>query len=468
MSSTAIAARPAPEPLFRQTLTFGMPLVVAMFLGALFNLVDLYIVARMDDPQVAVAAVTFGSLVNSIPHIIFNGIINAMLALVARYHGLGSRNKASVAAGQGLTLTVVLSFAFGLPPFLYAEEICRLLGAAGPVVAPATDYLAIMSAGTITMFLLLQVTGVLRAVGNSLIPLLLLGGSNVLNIILDIWFIFGGLGLEPMGVAGAAWATVAARLVFAVIGLAILYRGFLGIRLRRWMWNTRIQWDLLRIGIPSCMQWLVRMVSYLYILGFVAEAAPLAGVAATDAQAAFGVGLRLDSLVLFSGSGWGAAAATLVGLNLGRGRRDRAVRASWMALGLNMCMMLVFAGVYVLFADPLLQVMGFDVGEEANSSAVMDIGRTYLYVAAAGYVYLAVAVTFSQALAGAGATKFPMVLEVLAYGAIGYPLVQWAANNADVYGLRAVWLAAVALHLGVAIAYVIWFRLGFWTRKEIR
>ena len=63
------------EPLFRQTLTFGFPLVVAMFLGALFNLVDLYIVARMDDPEVAVAAVTFGSLVNSIPHIIFNGII---------------------------------------------------------------------------------------------------------------------------------------------------------------------------------------------------------------------------------------------------------------------------------------------------------------------------------------------------------------------------------------------------------
>ena len=86
-----------------------------------------------------------------------------------------------------------------------------------------------------------------------------------------------------------------------------------------------------------------------------------------------------------------------------------------------MAMMLLFAGAWVLFADPLLGFMGFDVGADRRREVVRQIGRTYLYVSSAGYVYLAVAVVLSQALAGAGATRFPFFLEVLAYGVVGYP-----------------------------------------------
>jgi putative MATE family efflux protein len=455
-------------PLLRASVSFGTPMVIAMALGSLFNLVDLYIVGRMPSPEIQIAAVTIGSLVNSIPMIIFNGIVNAIIALVARFHGLGNLRRANVAAGQGFILTVIMSLAMGIPPFIWAEEICVALGASGDVVAPATEYLEVVSLGTITMFLLMQITGAMRAVGNSMVPLILMGGANLLNVILDVWFIFGGLGLEPMGVVGAAWATVAARGLFAAAGVFLLYRGFAGIRLRRWMIQFRVMWSLLKIGIPSCLQWLVRMVSYLYILSFVAKAAPLAGQGVTEAQAAFGVGLRLDTLALFSGFGWGAAAATLVGQNLGRGLVDRARRATWIALGLNMMMMLIFAGLYVLFADELLAMMGFDAASGNDAGQVMDIGRTYLYVTSSGFVFLAVAVVISQALAGAGATKFPLLIELVMYGVVGYPFVEWAAGHAGEWGLRALWLAAVGLHLAVAILYVLWFHFGPWAKKEIK
>ncbi len=454
--------------LLRATVSFGTPLVIAMALGALFNLVDLYIVGRMDRPEVAIAAVTIGSLVNSIPMIIFNGIVNAIIALVARFYGLGNLPRANIAASQGLVLTLILSAIFGFLPWLYAEEICIALGAKGDVVEPATDYLAIVSLGTFTMFLLMHITGAMRAVGNSLVPLVLMGGANLLNVVLDWWFIFGGLGLEPMGVAGAAWATVVARGLFAIAGLLILYRGLAGLKLRSLVVRWQMMWQVLRIGVPSCAQWLVRMVSYLYILGFVARAAPLAGKGITEAQAAFGVGLRLDTLALFSGFGWGAAAATLVGQNLGRGRPDRAVRASWIALGLNIAMMLIFAACYVLFAEPLVGIMGFDLAVGTDAQQVREIGRTYLYVTSSGFVFLAVAVVLSQALAGAGATKFPLLIELVAYGFVGYPFVKWVAERSDIWGLRGLWLAAVALHLAVAIAYVLWFRFGPWARREIQ
>jgi putative MATE family efflux protein len=460
------ALRLTEEPLFRATVRFGLPLVVAMGLGAVFNLVDLWVVGMMPNARDAVAGVGIASTVNSIPPIIFNGIANAMLALIARNHGLGNRSRANLAAGQGLHLTLFLGVLFGVPPWLFAEEICVALGAEGGVVAPATDYLAIMSAGTITMFLLLHVTTALRAVGNSKVPVFLLVGSNLLNVGLDFWWILGGWGVEPMGAAGAAWATVASRGVFALLGLALLYRGVSGLRLRRVAWSWGPMATILRVGIPSCGQWVVRMVAAGYLIYFIAEAAPRAGEDLAAAQAAFTIGLRLDTLALFSGFGWGAAAATIVGQNLGAGRPDRAITASWIALGLNMAMMLLFAGAFVLFADDLIGFMGFD--QQAGGGDVLRLGRTYLYVNAAGYVFIAVALVISQAMAGAGATKFSMLLELATFGILAWPLGLWAAHNADRFGMRMLWLVAVALHLAIAVAYVVWFRLGTWARKELR
>jgi putative MATE family efflux protein len=475
--ASATGAADGREPLLKAIAAFGVPLVVAMAFGAIFNLADLLIVARFGDPEVSVAAVTIPSIVSSIPQIIFNGIVNAMIALVARTHAMGSHRRASFAAGQGVLLTIVAGVVFGVPPAIWADEINRALGAEGAVLPPANDYLAITSAGTIGMFLLLTVTGVMRAAGNSVVPVMLLLGANVLNVLLNLWWIFGGAGVPAMGVAGAAWATVVSRIVFAAIGMGFLWRGFLGIRVRRFAWHGKTLWALLVIGVPSCLQWLVRMTSYLYVLRFVAKAAPLAagltGAAlvgeeatrhVTEAQAAFGVGLRLDTLALFAGFGWGAAAATFVGQSLGRGQPERAVRASWIALGLNLAMMVGFAAVYVLFPDALLRLMGFGV---STDPATLELGRTYLYVSSAGYVYLAVATVVSQALAGAGATKFPLLIEVVFYGAIGYPLTAWAAGQADTYGLRGLWLVGVILHFTVAVAYVVWFRTGRWLRKEL-
>jgi Na+-driven multidrug efflux pump len=114
--------------------------------------------------------------------------------------------------------------------------------------------------------------------------------------------------------------------------------------------------------------------------------------------------------------------------------------------------------------------MGFDAGSngDVDVMAVRRIGRTYLFATSSGFVYLAVAVVISQALAGAGATKFPLLIEVVAYGLVGFPLTGWVASHAHDWGLRGLWLTAVAIHLAVAVAYVLWFRLGSWTRKELR
>jgi putative MATE family efflux protein len=458
-------------PLLRATMTFGWPLVAAMAFHSLFNLADLYIVGKLPDPEVAIAAATIPSLVNSIPMILYNGIVNASIALIARHAGLGNHRRGNYEAGQGIVLSVLLGIALGVPPWLFAEEICVALGAKGAVLAPATEYLEIMSLGTVTMFLLLQVTGAIRAAGNSTLPMALVVGANVLNIVLAVWWVFGGLGVPGMGVVGAAWATVASRGLAVLPAFLFLYRGFAGLRLRRFAFDWKTQWRILRLGVPACGQWLVRMTQYLYLMVFVERAAVAVGGEAEGvaAQAAFGIGLRLDTFALFSGFGWGAAAATIVGQNLGKGRTDRAVDASWIAVGLNVAMMLLFAAAFVLFADPLIGVMGADSGVEGDAFAdVVRIGRTYLHVSSAGYVYMAIGVVLSQAMAGAGSSKAPLVIELLGYGLLGLPLAWLAAAHAPALGgLRALWLAVLVAHLAVCAMYVLWFRTGRWAGRRV-
>lgn len=455
-------------PLLRATLVFGWPLVAGMAFHSLFNLVDLYIVGQLPDASVAIAAASIPSLVNSIPMVIYNGIVNAAIALVARHSGTGSHRRSNYEAGQGLVLSLLLGLVLGVPPYLFARPICAALGAEpGLVLDQATKYLEIMSLGTVTMFLLLQVTGAIRAAGNSTLPMAVLIGANVLNVLLGVWFVFGGFGLEGMGVIGAAWATVVARGIAVLPAFFLLWRGFAGLKIRGFAFRLKTQWQMLKIGVPSCGQFLMRMCQYLYLLKFVEWAAPAADL--TPAQAAFGIGLRLDTFALFCGLGWAAAAATLTGQNLGCGRRDRAIQASWIAVGLNAATMLLFAASYVLFAEPLIRFLGHDggMGDASEFDAVVRIGKTYLNVSSAGYVHIAIGIVLSQAMAGAGSTKSSFLIEFVGYGVIGLPLCGIVAAHAGALGgLRALWLAVLATHVVVAALYVVWFRRGRWAEHR--
>jgi putative MATE family efflux protein len=447
-------------PLLTATLVFGWPLVAGMAFHSLFNLVDLFIVGQLPDSDVAIAAATIPSLVNSILMILYKGVVNAGIALVARRAGVGNRRRGNFEAGQGILLSLLLGVVLGLPPFLFARSICVGFDATGEVLSKATTYLEVVSLGTVTMFLLLQLTGALRAAGNSVLPMILLVGANILNVVLGVWWVFGGLGWPRMGVVGAAWATVVSRGVACIPAMFALYRGFAGLRIRRFAFRWATMSQILRIGIPGCGQLLIRIGQYLYLLKLAAVASPQRLV--TAAQAAFGIGVRLDTFAVFSGLGWAAAASTVVGQNLGAGKRERAIRASWLAVGLDAATMLVFAAAYVLFAEPLIRFFGRDVGT-VDMDAVVSIGRTYLGLSSAAYVYMAVGLVLSQAMAGAGSTRPSLVIEVVGYGLIGVPLTWFVATHADALGgLRALWLAALATHFAVAVAYVVWFRRGTW------
>ncbi|MEN8149770.1 MAG: MATE family efflux transporter [Planctomycetota bacterium] len=454
-------------------LCFGLPLVLGMSFHALINLVDLWIVGKLGTQ--ALAAVTIATMVNTVPMVIMNGISTSSIAFMARSIGFRNMDQANRVMGQSLILTVILSVVLGVLPWFYARELVIALQGKGEVVVEtATEYLAIVSLGTVTMFLLMQITAVLRAAGDGLWPFVLLVGANFLNLVLDWALVFGHWGFPNLGAPGAAWATVISRAIFVVIGFVILVRGRNGLRLRLTWLRVRVQLlvRLLRVGLPASGQWVVRLVAMLAILWIVGDYDPVLRPQFDEsAQAAFGIGLRLDLLTIFAAFGWGAAASTMVGQHLGGRRPDRAEKSAWITTWICVLMMVAIGAAYYLSADELIRFFGHDreivdVAGTGSFERVTATGAGYLRIVVFSYAFVAIAMVLSQSLNGAGSTKTPLLIDCVGLLLVQLPLAYSLSRRPEL-GLEGIWYAIVASNAFMALLYLVWFKVGRWKKKEL-
>jgi putative MATE family efflux protein len=453
--------------LFWRLVTFGIPLVLGMFFHSLFNLVDLIIVGRLG--PYALGAVNQASLINFIPMLISTGVNNASIAVISRNFGMRNYRRANANALQSFLLLAMLAVVLGWPSYHWAKELNQLIGSKGAALPAATEYLEIMSLGLFTMFALMQVTAVLRAGGNARWPMILLIGANVLNVALTILMVHGweAVGVPAMGVAGAAWSTVIARGLFALFGLYLITRPSSPVRLIWWRIRLRgkMLWNLTRIGIPSSLQFVVRVVAYGILLRLVTEFED-----AEDMHNALAVGFRLDMLATFTGAGWGAAGAAMVGQSLGAGKLKRAERAGWMTTFLNVVMMGLIGFFFWLYAPALIIMFGDDPAVRSEYAGTVRLGVEYLRIATWGYVFAGIGVTLAQSLNGAGSTKTPLFLDFVGFLCIQAPVAAYIAFNHEEHDWDRTWLwwGVVATTGLVAAFYIIVWRRGHWKHKKIQ
>lgn len=444
-------------PLLFSTLRFCLPLVLAMIGHGLFNLVDVFLVGRLS-PE-AVAGVHLGSVVNFVPMILCNGIGVATVAYLSR--SAGRKDHAAVQqklASRSLWLTVFLGVLLGVLGYVLCLPTIHWLRTSENVVPLAKVYLDILSLGTLSMFLLFQVSAIFRAVGDSFWPMLLLLGGNVFNFLLNLVLIFGWGPFPRLEVAGSAWATVIARGVFGLIGLWVLWRrGHVHFSFGPWKEGLDQCKKLLNLGWPSGVQLFSRTVSVLGLTSLVQFFDHEHG--GNFAAAAYGVGVRLDMLAIFAVAGWGSGASTLIGMNLGAGQDARASRAAWLVVGLASAMMVLVGAFYVLFAENLFRLF-----IDHPHAELLKIGADYLHIMAFAYVFLAINIVLSSAFQGAGMTRLPLILDTLSFVAILYPLSSWVIDD---FGLKGVWWTVVGVNCVLAGVYALCFNQGHWKKQQL-
>jgi putative MATE family efflux protein len=462
--------------LLKPLLILSLPIVLSQMLQVGYNLADTFWVGRLG--QEAVSALSYSWPLVFLMISVAGGFAVAGTVLVAQNKGAGNQDRVDYAAGQTIAFVALVAAVFSVLGYVLAPWLVELIGATPGSVEHrlAVEYTRTIFIGVVFMFGFFIFQALLRGWGDTRTPLYLMTFGVVLNVVLDPFLILGfdqnvvltALGLEGLqswlyaqtgftgfGVQGAAIATVFARGVGAVIGMAWLFSGRVGIHLS--LSDLALDLSMVRriisLGAPSSIEQSMRALGVVVLTALVA-------IAGDDAVAALGIGNRINSLVFLPAMGLARGVETVVGQNLGSNQAGRAKRAVGYSSTIIAVVLAVLGVVAYLFAEPITAV--FIPGEEQ----VIGIGADYLRIIGPTFLFLGVFRVIQGAFRGSGSTRTAMVFAILSLWVFRLPP---AYALLEIFGLGAsgVWYAIALSNVLGMVAALLWFLRGSWTENVV-
>jgi putative MATE family efflux protein len=438
--------------LNRAILLLAIPMVLEMVLESLFAVVDVLWVARLGANAVATVGLT-----ESLMALVFSigiGLSMSTTAMVARRIGEKDPVDAAIAGAQAIFLGLLISLAIGVPAFIFAPQLLRLMGATPEIVATGTGYARIALGGCGAIVMLFLNNAIFRGAGDAAIAMRLLWVSNILNLILDPCLIFG-LGPFPrLGVTGAALATFSGRSIGVLYQFYRLMKGTERIRIPATLlrFNPRVMWRLIRVSLTGILQFAIANTSWIALVRIVS-------VFGAAALAGYTIAIRIVIFVILPSWGLSNAAATLVGQNLGAGHPQRAEQAVWRTGLYNMLFLGVIGVVFIFSATPLVRLFTHD-------PTVVPLAASALRILSYGNIAYAYGMVMLQSFNGAGDTVTPTIVNFFGFWLLEIPLAWWLALE---QGLRStgVFLSIVIAQAAVALAGILLFRRGKWKKQKI-
>jgi putative MATE family efflux protein len=429
----------------RPLVYLAAPIVVTNLMQTAYNLADTFWLGRYSTE--ALAAISFAYPMYFLLFSLAMGFSVTGSVLVAQYTGADEQREAEYAASQTIVFSALASLVLGAVSYFLVGDLLALMGASGEVLRGATAYMQVISVGLVFTFLFWLFIALMRGYGDTVTPMLIMLGTVVANIVLDPFLIFGWAGFPELGVEGAAIATVLTRGLAMMGGLVIMFRGTRSVRIR--LRDMRPDASYLRrvldIGGPATVEITGRAVSVNLMLFIV-------GLFSTSVVAAFGVGVRVFSLVFLPAIAVDRSVETMTGQNIGAGKLDRVEHTNHFAARMSF---VVLAGVGVVvfaLAGPIIALFTSD-------AQVIAHGTTFLRWVAPTFGFLGVVRAYSGGFRGTGHTLVAAAIAVLMLGVVRLPLA-WGLSQFA--GETGIWISfAVSNVVGGTLAYL-WFVRGSW------
>ncbi|MDE6759934.1 MAG: MATE family efflux transporter [Lachnospiraceae bacterium] len=351
-------------------LKFAFPLMVGNVLQQFYNVADTLIVGRFLGPDALAAVGSSYTLMTFLTSILI-GLCMGSSAYFAIQFGRRDYDNLNQGIFLSFLLIGILTVVLNICVFLGVDWIIQVLQVPVEIQGMMKEYLVCIFAGMTATFLYNFFANLLRAVGNSLVPLVFLGISVVFNIFLDILFVV----VCHWGVEGAAAATVISQFVSG-IGIMIYYAfcfPMLRVKREHMRWNSGILRDIFSLSFLTCIQQSVMNFGILMIQGLVNSFGAVV-------MAAFAAAVKIDTLAYMPVQDFGNAFSTFVAQNYGAGKKER-IQAGIKSSVISVFVFCAMISLLVcLFAKPL---MGIFI-ESANTE-VIEAGVGYLRIEAAFY-----------------------------------------------------------------------------------
>lgn len=431
-------------------LVLAIPAVVENFFQTTLGFVDTYFVSKIGLVEVSAVGVTTALL--AIYFAIFMAIGVAANVFIANFLGANQPEKVRHIAQQAILMAIFWGILFGVVTLFFAEPLLRLMGIDPNVLAAGAVYFRIVAIPSVLMSVMFVLSSILRGSGDTRSPMIVSIVINIIHAVLDYLFIFGFALIPPLGIVGAAWATVIARFI-GVLGLYYYLRKSKVIAFKKEYWKIDWghQWELVTLGSPAAGERLVMRAGQIVYFGFIVALG-------TNTFAAHQIAGNIEVLSYMIGYGFATATTILVGQQIGAQNYEEAKNYAKLCTYLSVIFMSVI-GVFLFFFG------GWTGAFFTEDLKVIDDIKIALQISGLFQPFLAIVLVLTGAFQGANNTKFPMYLT-----AIG----MWIIRTLFVYllGLRLGWgLAGVWIAIGLDItlkALVLWFKFtrGQWIAKK--
>lgn len=354
----------------RSLLLFALPMMAGNLLQQFYNIADTLIVGRVLGSN-ALAAVGSAYTLMTFLTSIFLGLSMGSGALFSIYKGKNDQNSLRSAIVHAFALIMAVTVLLNVLVYIGIDPILHFLRVPDEVWDGMKAYLLVIFAGIIATSLYNYFSCLLRALGNSTIPLVFLAVSAVLNIGLDLLFV----AVLPWGIRGAALATVIAQYVSGIgITLYVLLkcRDLLPSR-EDLQFNRQILGEIGNLSSMTCVQQSVMNFGILMVQGLVNSFGPVV-------MAAFAAAVKIDTFAYLPVQDFGNAYSTFIAQNYGAGKKDRIRKGTRESFLISFLFCIVISAVVCIFAAPLMRIF-----VSAKETAVIASGVRYLRIEGAFY-----------------------------------------------------------------------------------
>ncbi|SDR79784.1 MATE family efflux transporter [Gramella sp. MAR_2010_147] len=436
----------------RAILLLSVPMILEMIMESLFAVVDIFFVGRLGEDALATVGLTEAVVI--IIYSIGVGISMAATAMILRRFGEKDYKTAGSTAFQLLIFGGFISVILGVIGWIYAENILRLMGASENVIKTGAGYTRIIFAGNTAIMLLFLINGAFRGAGLPHLAMRTLWLSNGLNIILDPLLIFGIGNFTGFGLEGAAIATTTGRSIGVLFQLYHLLNAKhkLVILKENMIFQLKTIKKIISISIGGMGQFLIDSVVWIFLTRIVAEFG-------SSAVAGFTISFRILMFSLMPAWGLSAAAATLVGQNMGAFKLKRAKISVWLTAKYNAWFLGFVTLLYVLFGN--IFASWFTPNEQVQQIASMG-----LKIVALGYIFFGIGMVMVQAFNGAGDTKTPSYINIAIFWFLEIPMAYFLAEYFHLEMLG-IFISIAFCHSLHALVSLWFFRRGKWAETKV-
>ena len=358
-------------PVVKSMILFAIPMILGDLLQQCYNIADTLIVGRFLGEKALAAVGSSFTLMTFITSIIL-GLCMGSSALFSIRFGQRDENGLKEDICASFFFIAVVTVLLNIIAYVSLDGLRIFLRVPDEVWGAMREYLSVIFKGILAVFLYNYFASYLRAIGNSVIPLVFLAASSVLNIILDLWFV---IGLE-MGVAGAAQATVIAQYLSGLgimIYTFVYYKQVNAILKISCLKKERIS-KIISFSMLTCIQQSVMNLGILMVQGLVNSFG-------TVVMSAFAAAVKIDAFAYMPVQDFGNAFSTFIAQNYGAKEKKRIQQGLKAAVSISAIFCVVISVFVCIFAKQLMMIF-----VDAKETAIIMEGVRYLRIEGAFYI----------------------------------------------------------------------------------